>query len=99
MEIERRLKEKARRDREAVAARGKYLDNLVGHEAALWAEIDGLIATKQPKKYDRAVTLLADLRDLDMRRKGGDFGVRIEALKHAQSGKPSFIERIKRAGL
>lgn len=99
IEAEKRAKAKARREREAAIAREKHLDSLVGRETKLWAEIDGLVATKQPKSYDQAVKLLVDLLDLDARGKGGDFRLRIEALRQAQARKPSFIERLRKAGL
>ena len=99
IEAEKRAKEKARREREAAIAREKHLDSLVGREAKLWAEVDSLVATKQPKNYDQAVKILVDLRDLAARGKGGDFGLRIEALRQAQAKKPSFIERLRKAGL
>ncbi|WP_448509633.1 hypothetical protein [Immundisolibacter sp.] len=99
IETERRVKEKARREREAAIARERHLDSLVGHEAKLWSEIDDLVASKQPKSYDQAVKLLIDLRDLVARSKDGDFEPRIEALRQAQSRKPSFIERLRKAGL
>jgi hypothetical protein len=99
IEAEKRAKEKARREREAAIAREKHLDSLVGREAKLWTEVDGLVATKQPKNYDQAVKILVDLRDLAARGKGSDFGLRIEALRQAQSKKPSFIERLRKAGL
>ena len=99
IEAEKRAKEKARREREAAIAREKHLDSLVGREGKLWTEVDGLVATKQPKNYDQAVKILVDLRDLAVRGKGGDFGLRIEALRKAQAKKPSFIERLRKAGL
>ena len=99
IEAEKRAKEKARREREAAVAREKHLDSLVGREGKLWTEVDGLVATKQPKNYDQAVKILVDLRDLAARGKSGDFSLRIEALRQAQSKKPSFIERLRKAGL
>jgi len=99
IEAEKRAMEKARREREAAIAREKHLDSLVGREAKLWTEVDGLVATKQPKNYDQAVRLLVDLRDLAARGKGSDFGLRIEALRQAQARKPSFVERLRKAGL
>jgi hypothetical protein len=65
----------------------------------LWVEVDALVATKQPKNYDQAVKILVDLRDLDGRGSGGDFRRRIEALRQAQARKPSFIDRLRKAGL
>jgi predicted GIY-YIG superfamily endonuclease len=99
IEAEKRAKEKARREREAAIAREKHLDSLVGREGKLWTEVDGLVATKQPKNYDQAVRILVDLRDLAARGKNGDFGLRIAALRQAQAKKPSFIERLRKAGL
>jgi hypothetical protein len=99
IEAERRTEEKARRERQAAIAREKHLDSLVGREAKLWAEVDSLAATRQPKNYDQAVKILVDLRDLAARGKGGDFGLRIEVLRQVQAKKPSFIERLRKAGL
>ena len=99
LEAEKLAKEKARREREAAIARETHLDGLVGREAELWTEVDGLVATKQPKSYDQAVRILVDLRDLAARGKEGDFGLRIEALRQAQAKKPSFIGRLQKAGL
>lgn len=100
LETERQAREKARREREAALARGKYLDGLAGRESELWNGIDTLIATKQPKNYDQAVKLLVDLRDLAVRKKGGgDFGLRITRLRQDHARKPSFIDRLDRAGL
>ena len=81
LEAEKQAKEKARREREAAIAREKYLDSLVGRETKLWAEVGTLVATKLPKSYDQALKLLVDLRDLEARGKGGDFRLRIEALR------------------
>jgi hypothetical protein len=99
VEAEKRAKEKARCEREAAIAREKHLDGLVGREPKLWTKVDSLVATKQPKNYDQAVKILVDLRDLAARGKGGDFGLRIEALRQAQGKKPSFIDRLRKAGL
>ena len=99
IEAEQRAREKARREREAAIAREKHLDSLVGREPKLWAEVDSLIATKQPSSYDQAVKILLDLRDLDARGEGGHFRMRLDTLRHAHARKPSFIERLRKAGL
>jgi hypothetical protein len=99
MEADDRAREKARREHEAAIARKNYLDGMVGREPKLWAEVDTLIATKQPKNYDQAVKLLVDLRDLDARAKGGDFRQRIAALRNEHARKPSLIDRFYKAGL
>ena len=98
IEAEKRAAEKARREREAALAREKHLDSLAGRETKLWAEADTLIATKQPKSYDQAVKILVDLCDLDARNKSGDFQMRLEALRQAHARKPTFIERLRKAG-
>jgi hypothetical protein len=92
--------EKARHEREAAISRAKHLDKIAGREPKLWDEVENLIATKQPKSYDHAVKLLIDLRDLAVRRgKREEFGARLDALRAAQARKPTFIERLRKAGL
>jgi hypothetical protein len=99
VEAERRAKEKVRRDREAAIARETHLDNLVGREKKLWGEVDALVSSKQPKCYDQAVGILVDLRDHAARDKACAFTLRIEALREAHAKKPSFIQRLAKAGL
>ncbi|HBL28483.1 MAG TPA: hypothetical protein DD490_16745 [Acidobacteria bacterium] len=92
--------ERARREREAAEQRERYLDNLAKREARAWEEVDGLIATKQPGRYDEAVKLLCDLRDLALRRgRGSEAEARLLRLREEQARKPSFIERLRKAGL
>jgi hypothetical protein len=62
-------------------------------------DVDALVASKLPKCYDRAVGILVDLRDLAARGKAGAFTLRIEALREAHAKKPSFIQRLEKAGL
>jgi hypothetical protein len=99
MEAEKRAREKAQREREAAIARAKYLNKAEGHEPQLWAEVDALIASRKSKSYDQAVKLLIDLRDLDARRKGGNFRLRIEEIRRQHVHKPSFIKRLRKAML
>ncbi len=92
--------EKARRARDEEIARAKHLDNIAGKEPELWNRIETLIATKQPKRYDRAVELLMDLRDLAVRQgKRKEFGARLDALRASHDRKTSFIKRTGKAGL
>lgn len=92
--------EKIRRERAAASARSKYLDDLARREPAVWAEIDELIATKQPASYDRAVELLVDLRDLNAAHgHESNFLGRLEALRTEHARKPSLLAKIERAGL
>ena len=98
-ETQKRAEEKARRELEATLARQKYLTGLVGREADLWARVDDLVAARQPKSYDEAVNLLVDLRDLCARDRRSGFLPRIETLLQAHARKPSFIERLRKAGM
>lgn len=93
------VKEKARREHEAAAARAKHLDMLAPIESDLWKRVEDLVATKQPKRYDEAVALLIDLRDLAERKNGADFHHRLEVLRAGHARKPMLIERLHKAGL
>ncbi len=67
---EQAAREKARLERERADRRRKHLESLSGKESDLWTKADMLISTKQPKRYDEAVSVLRDLYDLaDMRGK------------------------------
>jgi hypothetical protein len=55
------------RDQRAAVAREKYLAELAARESATWDRIEKLMGTKQPAKYDEAVQLLCDLRDVASR--------------------------------
>ncbi len=92
--------EKARREREAAILRAKHLDKIEGRESQLWNEVDNLILSKQPKSYDSAVELLTDLRDLAVRKgETEEFQAKIDAISTAHSRKPSFLQRLRKAGL
>ena len=91
---ERAARERARREREQAEARAKYLDDLARREPATWREVDDLITTKRPKDYDRAVTLLVDLRDLAGRSgRTAEAEARILGLRERHSNKPSLLKR------
>jgi hypothetical protein len=99
VEAGKAVKEKARRDHEAAAARGKHLDMLAATESDLWRRVEDLVATKQPKRYDEAVALLTDLRDLAARKNGADFHHRLKALRAGHARKSTLIDRLHKAGL
>ncbi len=99
-EAERAAAEKARRERAVAEERERYLDNLAKREAKAWEQVDALIASKQPGRYDEAVKLLCDLRDLALRDgRGSEVEARLLRLYEEHTRKPSFIERLRRAGL
>lgn len=86
--------------RERATARATYLDGLAGREEQIWHQVEELIDTKQPKKYDEAVRLLVDLRDLAIRGKTNDeFKARLSELRARHAKKSTFIERIDRTAL
>jgi hypothetical protein len=91
--------EDARLQREAAAARAERLELLVGQEHEIWSRAESLIATRQPRRYDQAVALLADLRDLAALREDGEFGRRIAALRTEHARKSTLIDRLNETGL
>jgi len=99
LEAEVAAREMARREREAAIARTRHLAKIAGHEPALWDKVGRLIATRQPKRYDAAVNLLVDLRDLAARKEEVNFRTRLEALRTQHARKPTLIARLHKAGL
>jgi hypothetical protein len=90
----------ARRAREAAEERERYLDNLAKREAQAWEHVGALILTKQPGRYDEAVKLLCDLRDLAIRSgQASAVEARILRISEEHARKPSLIERLRKAGL
>jgi hypothetical protein len=99
-ETEQHAREKARREREQAEKRKNHLESLVGKENSLWAKVDELIATKLPKRYDEAVSLLQDLHDFAaVQGKIADFSFRMRALHNEHIRKPSLGERLRKAKL
>jgi predicted nucleic acid-binding Zn-ribbon protein len=97
---ERYAAEGARKERETAKARTRYLDQLAEREQATWQTVTTLVQTKQPGKYDLAVNLLVDLRDLAVRRKGeAAFESAINKLRQVHAAKPSFLRHLSEAGL
>jgi hypothetical protein len=96
---EKAAQEKAQSERAAARARAMHLDQLAGREPVLWRKVESLVAIKQPKSYDQAVELLADLRDLAARKDEVGFRQQVEALRAAHGGKRTLIARLDKAGL
>ena len=92
---ERAAKEKARQEREQAEARSKHLDDLALREPHAWDEVEAMVATKQPKKYDSAIALLVDLRDVAERSGRTSWAdARIHELRQKHAKKPSFLRRL-----
>lgn len=99
-EAELAAREEARREREAAKARDYHLTALAKREGEAWRTLDELIATKQPNKYDEAVALLRDLRDVCVRAgRQGEAATRIDRLCEEHARKGTFIQRMRKAGL
>jgi|SRR5579884_126683 len=99
-EATRRAAERARREREQAIARAAYLDGLVGQDERLWDQVEALVATKQPQRYDQAVQLVRDLQELSARTgTTAAFEARLGALRVRHARKSTFVERLGRAGL
>lgn len=97
---EKKAREETRRKEEAAKARQKHLDALAEREALAWQEADAMIHTRQPRKYDEAVRLLRDIRDLAEREgRPGAAIARLNALRDAHSGKLSLLRRLDEAKL
>ena len=96
----KRAAEAAQRKAEDEAKRAGYLDQLGKREAAAWNQIAAHIQKRQPNEYDKAVTLLTDLRDVAVRRgRVPAFQSALEKLRRAHSSKSSFLRRLEKAKL
>ena len=94
---EQAARERARREREHAEARAQYLDQLARREPETWRQVDQLIAATRPKEYDRAVSLLADLRDLANRSgRTEEAAKRIRELRQRHTNKPSLLKRFEK---
>lgn len=99
-EARKRAEEEKRRAHLAAQSRSKYLETLKSRQAKIWNQIDELIATKQPNRYNQAVTLLIDLRDLAQREgKHKLFDKKLTTLRENHQRKPSLMDRLGKAGL
>jgi hypothetical protein len=95
-EADRRAREKAQREQELAKRRAAHLDSLVGKEEELWHKVNQLVATKQPKRYDEAIEILKDLRDLaDRQETRSHFTAKLEKLSADHARKPTWIERLR----
>jgi hypothetical protein len=92
----------AQRKREQALAkqREQRLKELAGRKEAAWREAESLINLKNPKGYERAMALLADLGALaDQDDADEDFAQRLAELRARHAGKYTFIQRLDKAGL
>lgn len=95
LQAEKKAAELAEKQRLQKIAREKRLNEIVGQEPILWAQIESLASEKKAKSYDKAVELLTDLYDLAARTKASDFHLKLKNLRENHSPKSSFIERLR----
>lgn len=73
---------------------------LAKREAQTWHQVETLVATRKQSDYDEAVRLLKDLKDLAARKgRAAEARLRIHSLRDEHSGKVTFVERLRKAGL
>ncbi|MCA1644756.1 MAG: hypothetical protein LC797_04525 [Chloroflexi bacterium] len=98
--VERAEAERQKRARAEAAARGRYLDGLIGRVDELWQHVEALVATKRQTDYDAAVRAIHDLHDLAARRGQLDvFAPRLQQLRARHAKKVSLLDRLDRAPL
>ena len=96
----RRVAKAARRKAEDEANRARYLAQLERREGETWNQVASHILKRQPNEYDKAVTLLTDLRDLAVREgQAVAFQSALEELRRKHAAKKSFLRRLARAKL
>jgi hypothetical protein len=96
----KRAAEAARRKAEDEANRARYLDQLGKREEATWNQIAAHIQKRQPNEYDKAVTLLTDLRDLAVRQGlVTAFQSALRELRQEHAAKESLLRRLTKAKL
>ncbi len=91
----RRTERRRREQRRQAQARAQHLTTLANDAESVWRQVEAHIATKQTNAYDRAVTLLRDLRDAcDHVGSGADFRQRITRLRETYQRRPGLIHRL-----
>jgi hypothetical protein len=97
---EQKAKALAREKKQKAIAQKKYLESLAAREDSIWKKVATLIDSKQPAKYDEAVSLLIDLRDLNKTvGKESAFNAKLQKIREKHHRKPTFLDRLKRKGL
>lgn len=90
----------ARKKAKDEAERIEYLKQLAKRKDAVWNQVDAYIQKRQPKDYDRAVVLLADLRDLAIHQgQEAEFRAFMTSLRKIHAAKDTFLRRLTKAKL
>ncbi|HMD07516.1 MAG TPA: hypothetical protein VKH63_08280 [Candidatus Acidoferrum sp.] len=97
---EQRTAEAAKRRAEDLANRARYLDQLGRRQPEIWKQVAAHVQTRQPKDYDRAVSLLTDLHDLAVcRGQTAGFQAALEKIRQVHAAKDGFLRRLAKANL
>jgi hypothetical protein len=96
----KRAADATRKKEKDKADRALFLQGLAKREKAVWKQVEAYIQKRQPKDYDRAVLLLANLHDLAIRREDETgFQLTMEELRKTHAAKESFLGRLTKAKL
>jgi hypothetical protein len=99
-EAKRRQAAQRRQQRKEAEAKSRRLDELARRGETAWKDVEDLIALRNTPAYEKASTLLADLRDLALRRGTDDeFHHRLLELRRRHRTKPRLVERLTAVGL
>jgi hypothetical protein len=97
---EERTAEATKRRAEDLANRARHLDQLGRRQLEIWKQVAAHIQTRQPKDYDRAISLLTDLHDLAVSRgRTAGFQTALVKLRQEHAAKESFLCRLAKANL
>jgi hypothetical protein len=98
LKAEKRARDQALRIQREAEIRKKQLEAMMGREDIFWSRIGELIETRQPKRYEEAISLMLDLKDLaDFQGKVPSFKSRLKILVSKNLKKDSLIKKIQKA--
>ncbi len=98
-QAEKAAAEQRRRDEEAERARRARLEDTRRRGESVWREIESEIERRNATGYDRAATLLLDLRAISEEKgEHEDFVRRLKEIRDRHARKERFIERLAKLG-
>jgi hypothetical protein len=91
--------ERRRQAQEAEKARRARLDAIARRGESVWREIEGEIERRSAAGYDKAASLLSDLKAVAAERGAmPDFSRRLQAIRERHDRKEKFLERLAQIG-
>jgi hypothetical protein len=97
---EQRIAEAAKRRAEEEVSRTRYLNQLRRRQPEIWKQVAAHIQMRQPKDYDKAVSLLTDLHDLAVCRGQTEaFQTALEKIRQVHAAKENLLRRLAKANL